>query len=953
MNADINPEKTPLFTANVEAEIATLIRTLHQTEQRIELLTAGEVDTVTDADGRTLLLHRAQQQMRRAQESRQAMLLNALPAHIALLDGQGIIVAVNDAWTHFSSHHVLQGGGYKPGTHYLNLCSKARGDGAAEAVHLAEAIRSILIGTSSSFSVEYPCVELRDKGAPMRWFLVTVTPLTISLSLADSSLAQTPNEKACGAVIVHQDITAERQAKQDLKNSEWRFRQMAENIRDVFFLADAHSNGILYISPAYETIWGRSCASLYAEPQSWLDAIHPDDQVSTIEKYRRGSLTGKFEYEYRIVRPDNTIRWMEMRASPIRDDGGKLVRIAGIVADITERKKAEARIAYLNRVYVMLSNINILIVRVDNRHELYHEACRIAVEGGGFRMSLIALVDEHSLQVRPVASMGIDAELLLNIGTLLLSEDAPNTMIQRAVDGKKAVVANNSQSDPQVLIGLKHSELGVRSIAVFPLTVAGKVVGVFALYANEVDFFHDEEVKLLNELSRDIAFALDHLNKAEKLNYLAYYDVLTGLANRSLFLERVAQHLRSAASKDHQLALFLIDLERFQYINDSLGQATGDMLLCQVAEWLTHCVGDASLLARLGADHFAVILPRVSPGSDMTQLLEQNMSAFLEHPFRLNDGVFRIAAKVGVAVYPQDGTSAEVLLKNVETTLKKAKASGERFLFYQQAMTETVAAKLTLENQLRMALDRNEFLLHYQPKFHLQTGLLTSAEALIRWQDPRSGLVPPARFIPVLEETGLIFEVGRWALRQAVSDYLRWRNNSLLAVPIAVNVSPLQLRNRGFIAELKQVLNSDINAAAGLELEITESLIMEDIKHSIASLQAIRALGISIAIDDFGTGFSSLSYLAKLPVDTLKIDRSFIVDMTNGPQGLALVSTIINLAHALQLKVVAEGVENEEQSRLLRLLQCDEVQGYLFSKPIPAELFEQQFLNPAKLIVER
>ncbi len=294
---------------------------------------------------------------------------------------------------------------------------------------------------------------------------------------------------------------------------------------------------------------------------------------------------------------------------------------------------------------------------------------------------------------------------------------------------------------------------------------------------------------------------------------------------------------------------------------------------------------------------------------------------------------------------PDDGADAETLFRNAEAALKKAKASGERYLFYTQTMTEAVAGRLTLENQLRDALDNEEFVLHYQPKVNLASGKLTGAEALIRWNDPRTGLVLPSRFIPVLEETGLINEVGRWALKKAIADYLRWQAAGLPAVRIAVNVSPLQLRNRGFIAEIEQAIGIDAHAAAGLELEITESLIMEDVKHNIASLQAIRAMGVTIAIDDFGTGFSSLSYLAKLPVDTLKIDRSFVIDMTAGPEGLALVSTIISLAYSLKLKVVAEGGETEEQSRLLRLLRCDEMQGYLFSEPVPGEIFETRFLS--------
>jgi EAL domain-containing protein (putative c-di-GMP-specific phosphodiesterase class I) len=336
----------------------------------------------------------------------------------------------------------------------------------------------------------------------------------------------------------------------------------------------------------------------------------------------------------------------------------------------------------------------------------------------------------------------------------------------------------------------------------------------------------------------------------------------------------------------------------------------------------------------------------VNAEGNVAGLLEKAAAAFIEHPFHLNEAVFRIALKIGVAVFPDDGADADTLLKNAEAALKKAKARGDRCLFYEPKMTDKVAGKLTLENQLRQALEREEFVLHYQPKVSLASGKLTSAEALIRWNDPRTGLVPPGKFIPILEETGLIYDVGRWALRKAIEDYLRWRSVGLPAVRIAVNVSPLQLRSRGFVAEIKQAIGIDPRAEAGLELEITESLIMEDVKHNIASLQAIRAMGVTIAIDDFGTGFSSLAYLSKLPVDTLKIDRSFVIDMTAGPEGLALVSTIITLAHSLKLKAVAEGVETEEQSRLLRLLKCDEMQGYLFSKPVPREIFETQFLAP-------
>ncbi|MDO8786624.1 MAG: EAL domain-containing protein [Sulfuritalea sp.] len=613
---------------------------------------------------------------------------------------------------------------------------------------------------------------------------------------------------------------------------------------------------------------------------------------------------------------------------------------------------ATLRINRLNRVYAVLSDINMLIVHVRDRDEVFTEACRIAVEDGRFQMAWIGVVDRSAMKIVPVASAGASAGFLEAVRERLsLLDSAPEGYgpPALAVREKQAVVVNDVEADPRIRNKTLHADMGIRSSVSLPLLVADEAVGVFCIHAAEGGYFDEAEMTLLRELAGNIAFAIDHLGKQEQLDYLAYYDELTGLANRGLFLERVTQYLRSAVSGGHNLAVFLIDLERFKNINDSLGRPAGDALLRQVAEWLTrNAAGDANLVARVGADQFAAVLPIVRNDGNVVRLLEKFNDAFLNHPFRLNDAVFRIAFKVGVALFPDDGTDADTLFRHAEAALKKAKASGERYLFYAQEMTAAVAGKLTLENQLRQALDNGEFVLHYQPKVNLATGRMTSAEALIRWNDPSTGLVPPGRFIPILEETGLIYDVGQWALRQAVADYLRWRAAGLAAVRIAVNVSPLQLRQRGFIAEVEQAIGTGAQAAAGLELEITESVIMQDVKHNIASLQAIRAMGVSIAIDDFGTGFSSLSYLAKLPVDTLKIDRSFVFDMTRGPQGMALVSTIINLAHSLKLKVVAEGVETDEQSRLLGLLDCDEMQGYLFSKPVPGEIFETRFLSPPR-----
>jgi diguanylate cyclase (GGDEF)-like protein/PAS domain S-box-containing protein len=909
-------------------EISALIARLHDTGQRLELLTAGEVDSVSDAQGRTFLLQSAQERMRQIEATRQAAVLNALPAHIALLDAQGVIVTVNEAWRDFGDANAVQGPGYGVGADYLAICDRAHGVDSAEARRAAAGIRTVLAGAAKRFALEYPCHSPTGK----RWFLMSVTPLA--------------EEHVNGAVVMHIDVTEKRRTEEGLRISETRFRQMAENIRDVFFLRDTVGR-ILYVSPAYAEIWGLSCESLYADPDSWKRAIHPEDRTATVAKTKRGLRTGRFNFECRIVRPDGSIRWIESRAFPVLDAAGTMVRVAGVTIDITVRKHAELGIKRLNRVNSVLSQLNGLIVRVSNRDELFNEACRIALEVGGFPLSTIGIVDRTSMTIAPVASAGNDQKLLAAVKHLVSSrESASSTIVVRAITEKQPVVSNDSLDGSQVKLDRKYSEAGIRSMALLPLIVANEVTGVFALFSGEIEFFQEEEMKLLKEMAGNIALAMDYIDKQERINYLAYHDVLTGLANHGLFLERLAQHVQTAAAAGTSLAVILVDLERFKIFNDSLGRPAGDALLRQVAEWLTQSTGDASLLARVGADQFAVVLPELWHEGDVARLLEKSIAVFLDRSFHLQGISYRVAARAGVALFPQDGEKASTLFLNAEAALKNAKAGGDRYLFYTKKMTDAVAGKLTLENQLRRAIDREELALYYQPKMNFASGKLASAEALIRWNDPRTGLVSPNRFIPVLEETGLIHEAGRWVLRKAISDYLRWRDTGLTAVRVAVNVSALQLRSLGFIAELEQALAVDARAAAGLELEVTESLVMADIKHSIATLQAVRAMGVTVAIDDFGTGFSSLSYLAKLPVDALKIDRSFVVAMTDSSHGQALVTTIITLAHSLKLTVVAEGVETEEQSRLLRLLGCDEMQGYFFSKPLPVEDFEARFLVP-------
>jgi diguanylate cyclase (GGDEF)-like protein/PAS domain S-box-containing protein len=904
-------------------EISIVIKALREADLRLEELTSGEVDTVSDREGRSFLLRRAQAQLRETEAAKQAAILNALPACIAVLDAAGRVLSVNDMWGRLTAGNALHGPAYGVGNNYLELCDVARGPDSIEAHRAAAGIRSVLTGTRNSFSMEFPC----DWPAGRRWFLLTTTPLAV--------------DRPRGAVIMHVDITDQKRGETALR----RFAGAMDATADALFLVDRSSMRYIHVNEAACRMQAQTRTDLLASSPAQVMGVSEMELAETYDRLIESGVDAK-PVEVLRHRSDGRKMWLELRRHA--QASGDSWTIVSMMRDVTDRKEAETRIIQLNRVHAMLSGINALIVRVRDRNELCSEACRIATDAGGFKMIWIGLIDQARQKIVPVASVGVREDFMAQVrDNFTLQEGLPlsNTMTARAIREARPVVANNLESSTGVFFHKEHFAAGIRSMAVLPLITGGAVVGVVALYAFEIEFFHADEMKLLTGLTGDIAFAIDHIEKQERLDYLAYYDVLTGLANRALFLERTAQYIRGAASGGRKLALFLIDLERFKNINDSLGRPAGDLLLQQVAEWLAHAVGDANLLARVDADHFGIVLPDFKNAHDVMSQLKKTMLAFLSHPFQLNGTVFRIAAKVGVAICPDDGTDADTLFRNAESALKKAKLSGDKYLSYSQNMTVSVASRVTLENQLRQALERKEFALFYQPKMNLVSGEITGAEALLRWNDPVTGLVSPGRIIPILEETGLIHDVGRWALNEAVETYRRWRAAGLKAVCIAVNVSPMQLRDRGFVAEIRGAIGDDPMVPAGLELEITESLIMEDIRASIGSLRAIRALGVRIAIDDFGTGFSSLSYLARLPVHTLKIDRSFVIDMGEGPEGLALVSTIINLAHSMKLNVVAEGVETEEQSRLLRLLNCDEIQGYWFARPVPRDVFEVKYLG--------
>ena len=632
---------------------------------------------------------------------------------------------------------------------------------------------------------------------------------------------------------------------------------------------------------------------------------------------------------------DGRIIDVSVSVAPIRSPQGRIVGASKIARDITERRKADDQIRKLLRVQAVLSGINSTIVRVSDRETLFAETCRIAVANGGFRMAWVGLVDRQEKRVKPCSWEGERVREFLDAAPPIVLDVHRDTgnIIERAISQMAPVISNDVQNESRIFMRGECEARGIRSVVALPLIVAEAAVGVFVLYTQEANFFDDEEMKVLLELSADISFALDHLEKEAKVQYLAYYDALTGLANPALLGERINQSIRAIVHSGAEFAVVQVDIDRLRTINESLGRSAGDALLKQVAERLAGAVGE-SVVGRVGSDQFAVLLPVAQGTSEVQRMAQTLMRRCFDDAIVVGDTELRIAAKMGISLFPKDGADAEALLRNAETALRKGKRTGEPISFYTPALTDRTAATLTLESKLRRALEKEEFVLHYQPKVDLETRSISGVEALIRWQSPELGLVPPMKFIPLMEETGLILEAGTWALKQAALDHRRWVEAGVQPPRVAVNVSPIQLRRENFVDVFKGAIEGGV-APTAIDLEITESLIMEDINGNIRKLRELHALGARIAIDDFGTGYSSLAYLAKLPAQTLKIDRSFIVTMVKEADAMTLVQTIISLAHSLRLNVVAEGVDDEEQAKLLRLLRCDQMQGYLFSRPVP------------------
>jgi len=739
---------------------------------------------------------------------------------------------------------------------------------------------------------------------------------------------------------------ARRYAEEELEHTRSQLNSILATLSDVVWSYSLRENRLIYVNASEERTLGRAAVDFYIHSERWFGAIHPLDRERVEREWQEVRASGKFDSIYRIVLPGERIRWIHDRGGAVRDDGGVPERVDGIARDITQFKLQELRIERLNRVYAVLSGINNAIVRIRDRRELLEEACRIAVEDGGFGIAWIGTYDAGTREITPVASAGLQENDTLRATKLVLHDGTPQSkgLISRMIAERRPVYSNDITIEPEVG-GERRAEAirrGYRSIIALPLLAEGSLVGNLSLFAREADFFNEDELKLLTDLAGDVSFALDHIAKEEKLNYLAFFNAITDLPNRTLFNDRLDQRVAAAHHDRKAFSILTLDIARFRQINETLGRHRGDELLRQVAQRLRGALEEADDLAHLGGDFFAIATHHAGEGEGLGHVLERVLPGVTAQPFRLGDDDLRIALRVGVALYPADGPDADSLLRNAEAALKEAKRTGHSYQFYARQMNARVAEHLKLENELRRAILDHQFVLYYQPRFSLADGSIAGLEALIRWVHGERGIVAPGEFIPLLENTGMILQVGHWALQRAALDHAAWRAAGLNPPRVAVNVSAIQLQHEDFVESVRAAVSEAADSSRHVDIEITESMLMEDIDGSIEKLKALQALGVQVAVDDFGTGYSSLSYLTRLPINSLKIDRSFISQMASGPEQMAVVSAVISLARALKLTVVAEGVETAEQVKYLKLLRCDEAQGYLFGRPMPAQILERK-----------
>lgn len=747
---------------------------------------------------------------------------------------------------------------------------------------LADGAMLLLVFAAMRRQIVYPLRQLAEHSRALGQGQYT-TSLAIRSQdeIGQLALAFTHAAKRIGELI--RNIEHERA---NLQQAESMFRGLAEN--SVVGVYIAQNGEFRFVNPKMAQMFGYTCDEMISSVKAFdIVPEHDRELVATNIKRRIDGDIDAVTYERKARRKNGLLFDVEVFGSKMEIEGG--VATMGVMLEITERKRVD-------RALRALIACNQALACADDERALLTKICEIVHEISGYPFVWAGRIEAGSSdKADPVAQAGIEPEL------------------------------------PVTAIAL-------------PLRTSEHLLGILTICSQEQDSFTQEEIGVVEELADNLAYGMVALRAesarvqyAQMLEYHANHDVLTGLANRHRLSVCLQQAISSARRSGLMVAVLLLDLDRFKVINDSLGHAIGDEVLQAVASRLRACVRATDTVARLGGDEFVVVIPDLEDANNVSLVARKILNA-LGLPVSVANQDMYIGASIGISLFPQDGSDEGSLLKNVDMAMYRAKQTGRaNYKFFTEDIRADNRERHALEAELHQALSRGDLLLHYQPKVSLRTGRIVGVEALIRWQHRERGMIPPSKFISVAEDTGLIVPLGAWVLRTACEQGRAWQANGTNRINIAVNLSARQFRHHDLVGLVRQTIRDTGIDPAWLDLEITESVIMQDAQEAVATMLELKKLGVRLSLDDFGTGYSSLNYLSKFPLDNLKIDQSFVEGIGASSHDTTIVKAVIALAHNLNLNVIAEGVESQSQIDFLQMHGCDEVQGYYFSKPVPPD----------------
>jgi diguanylate cyclase (GGDEF)-like protein/PAS domain S-box-containing protein len=737
-----------------------------------------------------------------------------------------------------------------------------------------------------------------------------------------------------GWVETHEDIT-ELEAARVAANERLSLQALIDRLPDNLWVKDVNSRFVIANQVTAERMGFAGAGDLIGKTDLELLPTEIAGKFFADEQQIVRSGQPMIDMEEYVFGASGAKTWILTTKVPLRNDRNEIFGVAGISRDITERRLAEALRDGQAKVLEMIAMSAPL---EDVLEQLVHltESQFTGIIGS------VMLLDETGTRLRHGAAPSLPESYAKAIDGVPIGLEAGSS--GAAAYRREAVVVADIMSDP-LWTDYKDlaAEHGLRSCWSTPiLSNQGAVLGTFAIYSKEAREPTDAEARLVDVGTRIASIAIERKLAEERIHFMANHDALTGLPNRTLLNDRLSQALSYAQRYDRWVTALFVDLDNFKLINDSLGHNAGDELLKAVARRMVDCVRATDTVVRLGGDEFVVVLFDQPKNSDVISATVQKIRAAIVEPVRLEGHDLRVTSSIGVATYPSDGPDAETLLANADAAMYRAKEVGrDNFQFYTPELNVKVHEKFLLQEELRNAVARSEFVLHYQPQVDLRTGRVFAVEALVRWNHRKLGMLPPIKFIPTAEETGLIVPIGDWVLREACRQNKAWQNAGLPPMVVSVNVSARQFREANLVGRVASALKESGLEAKCLELELTESLIMQDVELAVATMEELQGLGVQLSIDDFGTGYSSLSALKSYPVARLKIDKSFIDGLPADEDDKAVASAVISLGQKLNLRVIAEGVETDAQAAFLRENNCDEMQGYLFSRPVPAQEIEE------------